>query len=35
MRDIITRLTFSLGERMSLNETNELYESADKKSQAG
>ena len=35
MRDIFTRLTFSLGERMSLNETNELYESADKKSQAG
>ena len=35
MRDILTRLTFSLGERMSLNETNELYESADKKSQAG
>ena len=35
MRDILTRLTFSLGERMSTNETNELYESADKKSQAG
>ena len=35
MRDIFTRLTFSLGERMSLNETNELYESTDKKSQAG
>ena len=35
MRDILTRLTFSLGERMSTNETNELYESAAKKSQAG
>lgn len=35
MRDIFTRLTFSLGERMSTNETNELYESATKKSQAG
>ena len=35
MRDILTRLTFSLGERMSANETNELYESAAKKSQAG
>ena len=35
MRDILTRLTFSIGERMSTNETNELYESADKKSQAG
>ena len=30
MRDILTRLTFSLGERMSANETNELYESAAK-----
>lgn len=35
MRDILTRLTFSLGERMSTNETNELYESAAKKSQTG
>ena len=35
MRDILTRLTFSFGERMSTNETNELYESVDKKSQAG
>ena len=35
MIDILTRLTFSLGERMSTNETNELYESAAKKSQAG
>ena len=35
MKDILTRLTFALGERMSLNETNELYESAAKKSQAG
>lgn len=35
MKDILTRLTFALGERMSLNETNELYESSAKKSQAG
>ena len=35
MKDILTRLTFALGERMASNETNELYESAAKKSQAG
>ena len=35
MRDILTRLTFVMGKRMSTNETNELYESVDKKSQAG
>lgn len=27
MKDILTKLTFALGEKMSKNETNELYES--------
>ena len=35
MKDILTKITFALGEKMSSNETNELYESAAKKSQAG
>jgi len=35
MKDIITKLTFTLGKIMSLNETNELCESIVKKSRAG